>query len=125
MRTPVWFAAAAALFCLGACAPRTISPGFPNPSRQIPPEEAVEDCFTLLEGESVHYSFQTGDPVNFDLHYHEGSATHYPVRMDRATHDTGTFVAPKRGRYCLSWANSFYAPVGLTFQREIRPRAVP
>lgn len=119
-----WLAVVAMLAVWG-CTPRPVVSGEATPVRQVPPDGAIEDCFTLLAGESVSYSFRAGDPVNFDLHYHEGSATHYPTRVDHATRETGTFVAPKRGRYCLSWTNWLYAPVELTFRREIVPRQNP
>jgi len=65
------------------------------------------------------YRFRASDPIDFDLHYHDGSNVVSPIRRNDVTADEAEFTALTRQRYCLRWANHGFAPVRFGYAREI------
>lgn len=78
--------------------------------------EWVERCFDLGTGDSVRYSFQSSEPVNFDLHFHSGDTTRYPVKKDGVSEGRGVYTAREPQKYCLSWANPDRSTVDVTLE---------
>ena len=78
--------------------------------------EWVERCFDLGAGDTLHYSFQASDPVNFDLHFHSGDTTRYPVKKGGATDGRGAYAVREPQKYCLSWANPGRSTVDVTLE---------
>lgn len=78
--------------------------------------EWVERCFDLGAGDTLHYSFRASDPVNFDLHFHSGDTTRYPVKKDGASDGRGAYAVREPQKYCLSWANPGRSTVDVTLE---------
>ena len=70
----------------------------PLPSYQI-----HEECFRLEEGDRVEFRFESTEPVDFNLHYHEGRAVVMPISRDKSTEHAGVYVATLVQDYCLMW----------------------
>ena len=80
-----------------ADAPRTVR-GHP-----IPPYEWHEECLHLEAGDRVQFAFESSEPVEFNLHYHEGNTVVMPLVREKARADAGVFATPSAQDYCLTW----------------------
>jgi hypothetical protein len=92
------------VFVLSACAtpdagdlPKIVQ-GQPLPSYQI-----HEECLALKPGERVLFRFESTEPVDFNIHYHEGKIVVMPLTRDKSTGDAGVFATPVAQDYCLMW----------------------
>jgi hypothetical protein len=94
-----------------ADAPKTVR-AHPLPSYQI-----HEECFRLEPGDRVEYGFASTEPVEFNLHYHAGSAVVIPVARGGALEDAGIYVALFAHDYCLTWEAG---PAGAMIDYRIR-----
>ena len=79
----------------------------------------AEECFALPAGASIGYFFEATGPVDFNIHFHRGSAVEYPVRVDQVRQADDHFTAPSAEEYCLMWTNRAGQPV--TVSGTIRP----
>ena len=57
----------------------------------------------LDAGDRVEYSFESTEPVDFNIHYHEGNAVVMPIAREKTRADAGVFASPTRQDYCLMW----------------------
>src|SRR5260221_13449703 len=72
----------ALLACLAA-APIPLAYAFPrHVDVVLQPGKMHEDCFPLQAGQQVQYNFKLERPAKFNLHYHHGKQTFYPVRSE-------------------------------------------
>ena len=77
--------AAITALALGGCAAaawatrRGSCTGFALPSYQI-----LEECYALKAGDRLEYRFESDEPVDFNLHYHEGGAVVMPVSREKS-----------------------------------------
>ena len=96
-----WLIAAVAL--TGCAAP--IAPDSPRTVRAQPiaPYEWHEECLHLEGGDRVEFAFEATEPVDFNVHYHEGKAVIMPISRDKTRADAGVFVSPATRDYCLMW----------------------
>lgn len=62
-----------------------------------------ERCLTLAAGESIRYRFRASAPIDFNVHYHRGNETYFPVKRRAARELESTFKAPRADGYCLMW----------------------
>jgi len=69
----------------------------------LPPFQMHEECVKLEPGDRVDYTFKADAPLQFNIHYHEGSAVIMPVTRDKAMSDAGRFEAIVAQEYCLMW----------------------
>lgn len=65
----------------------------------------VEVCGVLAQSEVVDWSFESAAATDFNIHYHLGKDTNYPVKQDALSKASGRFQAPKRETYCWMWTN--------------------
>ena len=70
----------------------------PLPSYQI-----HEECLTLEPGDRVEYEFESTEPVDFNVHYHEGKAVVMPVVREKSRADAGIYAVQIAQDYCLMW----------------------
>jgi hypothetical protein len=82
---------------IAANAPKTVR-AHPLPSYQI-----HEECAKLKPGDRVEYGFESTEPVDFNVHYHEGSAVVMPVVREKSLGDAGVYAARIAHDYCLTW----------------------
>ena len=92
------------VFVLSACAtpdagdlPKIVQ-GQPLPSYQI-----HEECLALKPGERVLFRFESTEPVDFNIHYHEGNAVVMPLVREKSREDAGMYSVRIAQDYCLMW----------------------
>jgi len=92
------------VFVLSACAtpdagdlPKIVQ-GQPLPSYQI-----HEECLALKPGERVEFRFESTEPVDFNIHYHEGNAVVMPLVREKSREDAGMYSVRIAQDYCLMW----------------------
>jgi hypothetical protein len=85
----------------------------------VQPAKFVEVCGKLSKGESIKWSFTGQQPLNFNIHYHEGKKVVFPVKHDNTTSLDGTLVVQVDQAYCWMWENkgSKPAPITITLRR--------
>jgi len=88
-------------------------------SHPVKPKGFAEECFALPAGASVGYAFEATGPVDFNIHFHRGSAVEYPVKVDQARQAEDRFTAASAEEYCLMWTNRTAQPV--TISGALRP----
>lgn len=86
------------------------------------PYESFERCFELNAGESVRYSYEASAPVRFDLHFHSGDKTQYPVFRDGSLSGSGVFNARQKNEYCAYWALRGEGSAEVTFELRTQRR---
>lgn len=121
-RDPVWSRTGVAggrrtaLVALGALAALALGrlPAQAAEQVTIAESEWAERCFDLGPGDTLHYSFRATRAVNFDLHYHSGDTTRYPLKKDDVAEGRGAYTAREAQKYCLSWVNPSLSATDVT-----------
>jgi len=83
--------------------------------------EFRERCYDLAVRDRVRYDFDTDQPVEFDIHFHDGFAVRYAVKHTTNSTRQTEFVAENDRNYCLMWFNKGLTSTSLTY-RIIRPK---
>ena len=78
-----------------------------------------EECFFLRPGERVEYRFESTEPVDFNIHYHEGNAVVTPLVREKSREDAGMYSVRIAQDYCLMWEAG---AAGATIDYRIRVR---
>jgi hypothetical protein len=89
-------------------------------SLTIAPAKFVEVCGKLAKGQSIAWWFKGEQPLNFNIHYHEGKNVVFPAKQDKVSSLDGTLAVPVDQDYCWMWENkgSATAPLSLTLRRS-------
>jgi len=69
----------------------------------VPSYQIHEECLRLEPGDRVEYGFESTEPVDFNVHYHEGNAVVMPVVRDKSREDAGFYAVQIAQDYCLMW----------------------
>jgi hypothetical protein len=69
----------------------------------ISPYAMHEQCMHLEIGDRLDYDFTANQPVDFNIHYHEGRAVMSPLVRDKTLKDSGVFAPIIAQDYCLMW----------------------
>jgi hypothetical protein len=69
------------------------------------PFEFRELCLGLSGNQKISVEFQSGEPVEYDIHYHDGFTIRFPVKLTDVTKHTHQHVADSDRAYCLMWFN--------------------
>ena len=69
----------------------------------LEPKQAHEECVRLDKDDARRWHWKSDAPVDFNVHYHEGSAVSYPVKRDGMRGDGGTFKPKLAQDYCWMW----------------------
>jgi hypothetical protein len=115
---PAGFAAAALV--LGGCATSNVTDtpkivkGYQVASYQI-----HEECLALKSGDRLEYRFESTEPVDFNLHYHEGNAVVMPLVREKSREDAGLYSVQIAQDYCLMWEAG---AAGATIDYRVRVR---
>jgi len=107
--------ALSAAFLLAA----TVSAGdvdTPSQTVSLEPGKHKEVCLKMTAGQAVGYQFTSVRPVAFNIHYHDGSAVEYPVKLDSVREASDRFVADADRGYCLMWSNRTKKKTKLTYR---------
>jgi hypothetical protein len=62
-----------------------------------------EECVSLRPGERLEYRFESAEPVDFNIHYHEGNAVVTPLVREKSREDAGMYSVRIAQDYCLRW----------------------
>ena len=96
--------------------------------KTVAPGRAYEECFGLYMGQTVHYSFTSSNPLDFNIHYHAADEVVFPVQEKNTRAQRGTFVCNEQKYYeeeneafCMMWENHGEAFVNLKFKYKVRP----
>jgi hypothetical protein len=71
----------------------------------VAPGKFAEVCGKLARGDSVAWRFDASDPLNFNIHYHEGKEVHYPERQEALANASGQLRVALDQDYCWMWTN--------------------
>jgi hypothetical protein len=82
----------------------------------LAPFEFQELCFELAPREEIRYDFQSDQPVEFNIHYHDGLRIRFPVKLTGITDHGDNFVAELDQTYCLMWFNRTLTGTSLKYR---------
>lgn len=93
------------LLALGACTTPFVTATTPRSvtGHPIMPNEWHEECMHLEVGDRVEFAFESTQPVDFNIHYHEGKAIVIPISRNMTRGDSGVFASQIVQDYCLMW----------------------
>ncbi len=80
-----------------------------------------EECLVLKPGERVEYRYESTEPVDFNLHYHEGNAVVMPLVREKSREDAGMYSVRIAQDYCLMW-EAGAAGATIDYRIRVRPR---
>jgi hypothetical protein len=109
---------------LCACTPALIMADAPKKvvGHLLPPYELHEECVELKPGDRLEYTFESTEPVDFNIHYHDGNAVVMPVVREKSRADAGVYAPPVAHHYCLMW-EAGAAGAAIDYQVRLRPGA--
>ena len=107
---------------LCACTTALITADSPKSVRAHPvaPYEWHEECLHVEAGDRVEFTFESTEPVDFNIHYHQGNAVLMPIVRDKTRGDAGVFAPPAAQDYCLMW-EAGAAGALLDYRVRLRP----
>ena len=107
---------------LCGCATPLVTPDTPRNVRAHPiaPYEWHEECLHLDVGDRLEFAFEATEPVDFNVHYHEGKTVVMPISRDKTRADAGVFAPAIAQDYCLMW-EAGAAGALLDYRVRLRP----
>jgi hypothetical protein len=90
---------------LAGCSNAPIAPGVPRVVERlvIAPYALHEECVHADRGDRLDYRYESSEPLDFNIHYHEHETVLAPVVREQSTADSGTYAARLAQEYCLMW----------------------
>ena len=82
-------------------------------SRTVAPGKFLEICGKLNKAQPVNWQFSAGQPMNFNIHFHEGENVTYPAKVEAATAAAGQLKVASEQDYCWMWSNKSNQAVAL------------
>lgn len=118
MRIPVLILAAALL--PAACLAATTIPGGESRAftHELKTGDIAEECLRLAAGKSRRFSWTASQPVDFNIHYHQGEKVSYPVKLSGQKKGAGIFTASATEDYCWMWTAKVPATITGTLDPE-------
>jgi hypothetical protein len=86
----------------------------------VAPGRFSELCGPLKPGQSVVWQFEADQPLNANIHYHEGKAVRYPARADGVRSQQGTLSIESAQDYCWMWSNKSVSNARLRVRLQLR-----
>ncbi len=86
----------------------------------IAPKQFLEVCDTIASGARVAWEFSSDAALDFNVHFHEGTAVRYPVKIDAVRSEAGVFKPKKTADYCWMWTNRGAQSASITLTLEQR-----
>ena len=86
----------------------------------VAPGKFVELCGKLAKGQSIAWSFKGREPMDFNIHYHEGKNVVFPAKQNQTASLDGELKVPVDQDYCWMWENksSTSAPLTVSLHRH-------
>ena len=88
----------------------------PADTVSLSPFEFREFCLEMAAQDEIRYDFRSDQPVEFNIHYHDGMKIQFPVQLSGITVHADKFVAEGDRLYCLMWTNQSLGTASLTYQ---------
>jgi hypothetical protein len=88
----------------------------PSGTLSLGPLEFREYCLEMKARDEILYDFRSDQPIEFNIHYHEGIRIHLPVQMDGVTIHADSFVTESDRAICLMWNNPGLTRPTLTYR---------
>jgi hypothetical protein len=82
----------------------------------LAPFEFRELCLELAPRDKIRYDFQSDQPIEFNIHYHDGLRIRFPVKLTGITGHEDNFVAELGQSYCLMWLSQNLSGTALTYR---------
>jgi len=99
-----WVALLVALpLCACTTAPVTADAPKSVRGQALAPYADHEECMRLQPGDRMEFAFESTDPVDFNVHYHEGKTVVMPIYKEKSRAEAGVFAPPTKQDYCLMW----------------------
>ena len=101
------------------CVAAPISAHAPKVVRGQPlaPYEMHEECLRLEPGDRADFTFESTEPIDFNVHYHEGKTILMPLVREKTRGDAGVFAPWVAQDYCLMWEAG---PAGALLDYRVR-----
>ena len=77
---------------------------------ELAPGRYAELCGRLTRGLDVDWSFRSGQPLDFNIHYHVGKDVVFPAKQAGAASLNGGLQVVVEQDYCWMWENKSSAP---------------
>ena len=77
----------------------------PSDDLTLAPFELKEFCVDLKSKQNLMVEFKSDRPIEFEIHYHDGLVTHFPVKRRIIKDYYDRFLAQAGQQYCLMWFN--------------------
>ena len=87
---------------------------------EVAPKKFAELCGQMTLGQRVAWRFRGAQPVDFNVHYHEGKTVIYPARQRQVSSSSGELEVGAAHAYCWMWENKGDAPVSLAVELQRR-----
>jgi hypothetical protein len=84
-----------------------------------------EPCFAMLLGDRLEFVFNSGEPLDFNLHYHQEDAIFFPVEKKNVRAHQGEYIASGSRQYCLMWTNRGDATATLNYRYQLYRMGTP
>jgi hypothetical protein len=88
----------------------------PSGTLTLAPLEFRELCYEMAPKDELAYEFQADQPLDFNIHYHDGLRIRYPVDLKGVAASDGRFAADQDQYYCLMWFNQSLTSTSLTYR---------
>ena len=113
-----------AALAVAGCAATTMTAGAPKivKAHPLPSYQIHEECFTLREGDRVEFYFESDEPLDFNIHYHEGQAVVMPISREKTREYGSVYIAEMTQDYCLMW-EAGAAGARIDYRIAIKPAA--
>ena len=80
----------------------------------VKPGKFLELCGGLTQGQSIGWSFDADQALDFNVHFHEGKDVVFPAKQTAITKASGTLNVAVKQDYCWMWSNKTSTPATLT-----------
>jgi hypothetical protein len=115
----------AAAMSIGCACFATATPAADWIERSLKPADLHEECMKLKPGSRLDYAFATPGKLDFNIHYHAGSAVHYPVLNKEAQKLEGSFSPAIEQGYCMMWSNPGAEPTQFRYRFSVHDDDTP
>lgn len=72
----------------------------------VAPGKFAELCGALRTGDSVRWTFETGEPLDFNIHYHDNNDVRMPAQAHATRGANGVLDVVVNQDYCWMWSNN-------------------
>jgi hypothetical protein len=86
---------------------------------KISPSDVYEKCLKLKPDQTLNYSFESSQPLAFNLHYHLLDKTVFHVKEETSKRKEVFHPVKKQSVYCMEWRNIDSEAVKIEYKYKI------